>query len=234
MPPTSAHPLARTSPLATAGAPVHRTGAVGRAVRLLLALGLAYGLGTLVDQGGPASVRAPETLTDAPFVVLTTAMVAVYAILVSQLAKLVAGEAVARMAWRVALVVLAAAAAIAAVVGEVGSGPVWGSPLSDLVWALDVAMLVQTVVALLLAVALGTRGCEIGVWAEIAARLRGRPASPPLCIVGLHHLDDWELRRRSAPGFSGRRHAIESESPDRLRAGSRGLDTRATRNGKTR
>jgi hypothetical protein len=189
---------------------VHRTGAVGRAVRLLLALGLAYGLGTLVDQGGPASVRAPETLTDAPFVVLTTAMVAVYAILVSQLAKLVAGEAVARMAWRVALVVLAAAAAIAAVVGEVGSGAVWGSPLSDLVWALDVAMLVQTVVALLLAVALGTRGCEIGVWAEIAARLRGRPASAPLCIVGLHHLDDLELRRRSA-----RQASADADTPSK-------------------
>jgi hypothetical protein len=75
---------------------------------------------------------------------------------------------------------------------------VWGSPLSDLVWALDVAMLVETIAALPLAVALGTPGCEIGVWAEIAARLRGRPASPPLCIIGLHHLDQWELRRRSA------------------------------------
>jgi hypothetical protein len=73
-----------------------------------------------------------------------------------------------------------------------------GSPLSDLVWTLDVAMLLETVVALVLAVVLGTRGCEIGVWADIAARLRGRPASPPLCIIGLHHLDDWELRRRSA------------------------------------
>jgi hypothetical protein len=66
--------------------------------------------------------------------------------------------------------------------------------LSDLVWTLDVAMLVQTIVAPLTA-ALGTRGCEIGVWADIAARLRGGPASPPLCIIGLHHLDDWELRR---------------------------------------
>jgi hypothetical protein len=58
-------------------------------------------------------------------------------------------------------------------------------------------MLVETVVALVLAVALGTRGCEIGVWDEIAARRSGRPASPPLCILGLHYLDEWELRRRS-------------------------------------
>jgi hypothetical protein len=60
-------------------------------------------------------------------------------------------------------------------------------------------MLLETLVALLLAAVLGTRGCEIGVWADIAARRRGRPASPPLCIVGLHQLDDCELRRQSVP-----------------------------------
>ena len=85
----------------------------------------------------------------------------------------------------------------AALVGQVRDGEVWGSPLSDLVWALDVAMLAETVVALLAAVVVGTPGCEIGVWADIAARVRGGPASPPLCIIGLHHLDDWELRRRA-------------------------------------
>jgi hypothetical protein len=175
-----------------------RTGPVGRAVRLLLAAVFAYGLATLVDQGGPASVRDPENLTDAPFVVVTIGMVAVYAVFVREVAKLVRGEAFATSAWKVALSLLAAAAASAAVVGELRSGEVWGSPLSDLVWALDVAMLVETIAALPLAVALGTPGCEIGVWAEIAARLGGRPASPPLCIIGLHHLDQWELRRRSA------------------------------------
>ena len=175
-----------------------RTGPVGRAVRLLLAAVFAYGLATLVDQGGPASVRDPENLTDAPFVVVTIAMVAVYAVFVREVAKLVRGEAFATTAWKVALSLLAAAVASAAVVGDLRSGKVWGSPLSDLVWALDVAMLVETIAALPLAVALGTPGCEIGVWAEIAARLRGRPASPPPCIIGLHHLDQWELRRRSA------------------------------------
>jgi hypothetical protein len=174
-----------------------RTGPVGRAVRLLLAAVFAYGLATLVDQGGPASVRDPENLTDAPFVVVTIGMVAVYAVFVREVAKLVRGEAFATSAWKIALALLAAAAASTAVAGELRSGEVWGSPLSDLVWALDVAMLVETIAALPLAVALGTPGCEIGVWAEIAARLRGRPASPPLCIIGLHHLDQWELRRRS-------------------------------------
>ena len=176
-----------------------RTGPVGRAVRLLLAAVFAYGLATLVDQGGPASVRDPENLTDAPFVVVTIGMVAVYAVFVREVAKLVRGQAFATTAWKVALSLLAAAVVSTAVVGELRSGEVWGSRLSDLVWALDVAMLVETIAALPLAVALGTPGCEIGVWAEIAARLRGRPAaSAPLCIIGLHHLDQWELRRRSA------------------------------------
>jgi hypothetical protein len=111
-------------------------------------------------------------------------------------APLVGGEAVAKTR-SIALTVLAAAVAVAAVVGGVRAGAVWGSPLSDLVWTLDVAMLLETIIALLLAAVLGTPGCEIGVWADIAARLRGRPASPPLCIIGLHHLDEWELRHRA-------------------------------------
>jgi hypothetical protein len=136
-------------------------------------------------------------------VILTIAMVAVYAVLVSELAKIVGREAVAKTVRRVALVVLAAAAAVAAAVGEVRAGAVWGSPLSDLVWTLDAAMLLETIVALLIAVVLGTRGCEIGVWGDIAARLRGGPASPPLCIIGLHHVDEWEARRRARPGRAG-------------------------------
>jgi hypothetical protein len=173
------------------------TGPVGRAVRLLLAAGFAYGFATLVDQGGPASIRDPETLTEVPFVVVTIAMAALYVVLVTELAKFVAGEAVAKTARSVALIVLGAAVAVTAVVGEVRSGAVWGSPLSDVVWTLDVTMLFQTIVALLIAVVLGTPGCEIGVWAEIAARLRGRSASPAICIIGLHHLDEWEARRRT-------------------------------------
>jgi hypothetical protein len=174
-----------------------RTGPVGRAVRLLLAVGFGYAFATLVDQGGPASIRDPETLTDLLTVVLTIAMVAVYAVLVTELAKLVAGEAAAKTARIIALALLGAAAAVAALVGELHAGAVWGSPLSDLVWTLDVTMLLETIVALSIAVVLGTPGCEIGVWAELAARLRGGRASPPICIIGLHHLDEWEARRRT-------------------------------------
>ena len=195
-----------------------RTGPVGRAARLLLAVGFAASLGTLLDQGCPESVRDPETLADAPFVVLTVAMVAVWAILAGELAKLVGGDSAARRARRVVLALLAAAAGVAGLVGQVRAGAMWGSPLSDLVWALDVAMLVETIVALLLAVVLGTPGCEIGVWAEIGAHLLRRPASPPLCIFGLHYLDAWELRRR-APRREGRpaarAHGLPRRAPRR-------------------
>jgi hypothetical protein len=47
-------------------------------------------------------------------------------------------------------------------------------------------MLLETIVALPIAVVLRTPGCEIGVWADITARLRGGPASSPICIIGLH------------------------------------------------
>jgi hypothetical protein len=188
-------------------APTERTGPVGRGVRLLLAVGFTYAFATLVDQGGPASIRDPERLTDVPTVVLTIAMVAVYALLVGELAKIVAGEEVAKTARWVALGILAAAAAVATVVGEISAGAVWGSPLSDLVWTLDVAMLLETIIALPIAVVLGTPGCEIGVWADIATRLRGGPASSPICMIGLHHVDEWEARRRARPDGDDRRAA---------------------------
>ena len=107
--------------------PAERTGPIGRAARVLLEVGFVYGFATLVDQGGPAAVRDPDTLTgDAAFVVLTIAMVALYAVLVGKLAKIVAGEPVAKRARSVALAVLGAAAAVAAIVGELRAGAVSG------------------------------------------------------------------------------------------------------------
>jgi len=59
-------------------------------------------------------------------------------------------------------------------------------------------MLVETTVALLLAIALGIPGCEIGVWPFLIARLRDeRPSFNPVgCVVGLHLIDDWEAHNR--------------------------------------
>ncbi len=79
---------ATTNRLDSRFGPAERTGPVGLAVRLLLAVGFGYGFATVIDLGGPASVRDPGTLTtDAPFVVLTIAMVAVYAVVVTEPAR---------------------------------------------------------------------------------------------------------------------------------------------------
>ena len=181
-----------------------RTGPVGRVVRLLLAVGFAYAFATLVDQGGPASVRDPEALTDAPFVVLTIAMVAVYAVLVTELAKIVAGEAIAKTALGVALMFLGLAAAVAAVVAEVRAGAVWGSPLSDLVWTLDAAMLFETIVALLSPSCWGHAGARSASGAtspraSAAGRPRRRFASSASTISTLGAAPPHRARTRPAP-----------------------------------
>jgi len=60
-------------------------------------------------------------------------------------------------------------------------------------------MLSAGLVATLLAIILGTPGCEISVWSDLIARRRGGDAETHVglaCIVGLHLLDAWEARAR--------------------------------------
>ena len=181
---------------------VRRTGPVGRLARLLIALAVALALFSIADQGGPASFRDPSNLTEPITWVLHVAMLAVFVLLVGQLAVAMAGPAAARRWQLAAFIGLALALATAAVTARIASGAVWASPLSDVVWAFDAVMLVETIVALLLAIALGTPGCEVGVW-PVIGRLRGADAVPtrPICILGLHWLDEWEARRsRERPG----------------------------------
>jgi hypothetical protein len=93
--------------------------------------------------------------------------------------------------------------AAAPVTAWIASGEVWASPLSDLVWGFDALMLVETIVALLLAIALGTPGCEVGVWPELIGRLRGEDGAAstrPICVLGLHFVDEWEARRARVRG----------------------------------
>ncbi len=58
-------------------------------------------------------------------------------------------------------------------------------------------VLVVVALALLVAVVLGTPGCEIGVVHELVRRLRGEADGTEalFCVVGLHQLDAWETRR---------------------------------------
>jgi uncharacterized membrane protein len=182
-----------------------RTGPIGRLARLLLVVVAALSLYSIADQGGPASFRDPSNLTEPITWLLHAAMVTLFVLLVGQLAAATVGPAAIRR-WELrALIGLAIVLVGAAASAWVASGAVWASPLSDVVWAVDAVMLAQTIVALLLAIALGTPGCEIGVWAELIGRFRGEAArsSRPICVFGLHFLDEWEARRSARPTSEG-------------------------------
>jgi hypothetical protein len=188
--------------------PVPRTGPVGRLARLLIAVALALGLLSIADQGGPASYRDPSNLTEPITWVLNGAMLVVFVLLVGQLVGATLGPGAVRR-WQLgAVIALAVLLAAAAVTARIASGEVWASPLSDLVWGFDAVMLVETIVALLLAIALGTPGCEVGVWPELIGRLRGEDGAAstrPICVLGLHFVDEWEARRARARGAKSAR-----------------------------
>ncbi len=83
---------------------------------------------------------------------------------------------------------------------QLAQGTVWDRPLSDLVWWFDALMLLETIAALGVAIVIGLRGCEVGVWPLLIARARGEraPIGPVGCVVGLHLIDAWEASRRQA------------------------------------
>jgi hypothetical protein len=187
--------VSRTSPT------VPRTGPVGRLARLLIAVGMALALYSIADQGGPVSFRDSANLTEPITWALHGGMLVVFVLLVGQLARAFVGPAAVRRWYARALVGLAVLFAAGALTAWIASGSVWASPLPELVWGFDAAMLVETIIALLLAIALGTPGCEVGVWPELIGRLRGGRAatsSAPICVIGLHFIDEWEARRSRA------------------------------------
>ena len=121
----------------------------------------------------------------------------IYILLIGGLARALMGASSVRRAQLIAAAVLGGSLGIAGLVGQFVYGAAWGFPLADLVWWFDVAMLAEQVVALILAIILGTPGCEIGVWAELIARRRGTQSSAVDrlgCIIGLHLLDRWEMQ----------------------------------------
>jgi hypothetical protein len=105
---------------------------------------MALALYSIADQGGPASFRDPSNLAEPITWVLHVAMFTVFVLFVGELAGAMAAPAAVRR-WRLrALIGLGAALAAAAVTARLTSGAVWASPLSDLVWVVDAAMLVET------------------------------------------------------------------------------------------
>ncbi len=126
-------------------------------------------------------------------------LVLVLVILVGAVASSLGGRVAVRCSQVAAVAALVVIAAMAGVWGQLIYGSVWGFPLADVVWSFDVAMLAAEFVAFVLAIILATPGCEVGIWADLIGRMRGKGSagfSAPSCIVGLHLLDEWEARHK--------------------------------------
>lgn len=184
---------------------VIRTGPVGRLARLGFAAAYGATFLSIVDWRGSARFRNPHILSEPTAWFLHLLMFISFLILVGALATTWAGPAAKRRFQVGAFVASATAVAVAALIGLATRGTTWGFPLADLVWWFDVLMLSEGLVALLLAIILGTPGCEIGVWSELLARARGGEPETNVglaCVVGLHVLDAWEARSRVAANKS--------------------------------
>jgi hypothetical protein len=186
---------------------ITRTGPVGRLARVLLLVAPVFSLVSIADQGGVVAFRGLSILDEFGVWLITTVTIVLFVHLVGELVRALAGDPVALRARILASLGLAMAIAVAAAAGQVASGDAWGYPLADLVWWFDVAMLGETIVALALAILIGTPGCEIGVWTELIYRARGehaRAARWVLCLVGLNLVDEWEARRGEQTQASAR------------------------------
>lgn len=79
-------------------------------------------------------------------------------------------------------------------------GELWATPLTAVLYWLAVSFLIAVALSYVVAVFLGTPGCEVGGLAELIRRIRHRSHSDDheamWCIAGLHHLDRWEADHR--------------------------------------
>jgi len=175
-----------------------RTGLVGRLVRLGLAITAALTLTSIVDSHGSARFRNPHILTEPSAWFLHALMLIVFVLIVGAVSAAVLGDRVARRFQVASIVAIAGTVIVAGALGYSRSGSVWGFPLADLVWYFDVFVLTAEFIAFILAVILGTPGCEIGVWPDLISRAgeRAGPTEGLVCIVGLHLIDHFEAQRR--------------------------------------
>lgn len=177
------------------------TGPIGRLARLVLAAAYAVSLASITGPRLSAQFRNPHILGEiAPWILLAL-MLLTYVLLAGALG-FAFGGAGARVRWQIGGVAVAVVVAVVAVLATFAiHGTGWGFPVADLVWWFDVVMLIEGLVATLLAVGLRLPGCEIGVWPLFISRARGTTSLPEeglACVVGLHYLDAWEARRRLA------------------------------------
>jgi hypothetical protein len=194
---------AGTTPTHGTAAEVGRTGPIGRLARVGLAVLLTLALISIVDEGGVSAFREVDLGTEPGLWILGALSPTLFVLLVGELVRGWKGNASVRHARLGALLVLAVAFGLAAAISVVSSGDVWGFPLADLVLWFFVLVLIQSIVALVLAAMIGTPGCELGVWPELIWGVRGtgRGKFPWLaCVIGVHFIDQWEAaQRRSGP-----------------------------------
>jgi len=139
-----------------------RTGLLDRLVRLGLAIAAGLTLASIVDSQGSARFRNPHILTEPSAWFLHALMLIVFILIVGAVSAAVLGDRGARRLQAVSIVAIAGTVVVAGALGYARSGSVWGFPLADLVWYFDVFVLIAEFIAFILAVILGTPGCEIG------------------------------------------------------------------------
>jgi len=146
-----------------------RTGPLSRLARLGLCAVFAASLYSIVDGHGSARFRNPHILTEPSAWFLHATMLMVFVILAGTIASTIVGTRAVFRVQIAAVGTLLSSWVVAAVVGQLASGSLWGFPLADLVWWFDVVMLAVGLASTALAMVLGTPGCEIGVLREVAA-----------------------------------------------------------------
>ena len=94
-----------------------------------------------------------------------------------------------------------AAVAVATVAVQ---GELWTAPLTPVLYWLGVSFLIAVAFSYVVAIFLGTPGCEVGGLAELVRRIRHRSHPDDheamWCVAGLHRLDAWEAGRKQRVG----------------------------------
>lgn len=167
-----------------------RTGPLGRGLRIFGAVLLALGVSSFVETGFQHFARPSELRSSGMWILTTIVIILVVDLIVRFIP-------VSRLLRGLILAAIVVAVIVASAVTHASSGHLWGSPVSDLVWWIDVADLGFSTCSLVLAALLATPGCEKMSWVELYVRIHGgtRPAGR-WCIGGLHVVDNWEIGRR--------------------------------------
>lgn len=110
-----------------------RTRWLGRVARLALLAIFAGSLYSIVDGSGSARFRNPHILTEPSAWILHITMLIVFVILVGTVTSTLVAAPLVRRIQVLAVATLVGSAMLAALIGQVADGSVWGFPLADFV-----------------------------------------------------------------------------------------------------